>query len=208
MTRPITDGKPGPVLLALAVALLVGVAGCDAPQGVDAGLDATLAGSDNPDLSGSWRLNMEDSELPNARPGRRDPRRPDAGRHRRRRGVAPPNGGEGGTRRPGRRLAREFEITQTGSSVTFTGPRGRSVTYDTDGQPVTRDLGEGREIEIEATWSDGALVIRRTMPRGVTTTEIYSLSSDARQLFIDVRIEGGRLAEAIELRRVYDAIGE
>lgn len=206
----ISRGRGGAAVFVASAALLLAVVSCDDPKGVESEFDTALSIGDQPDLSGSWRLNAEASDLPKARRGGDTVERRRARRRRGHSDVGPPGDSEGSGRdgrRPRRRLRREFEISQTESTITFSGPGGRSITYHTDGRTLTRDLRSDRgQIEIQAFWSGDELVIQRTMPSGGTLSERYSLSTDGQQLFVVLRVEGGRLQEPREFRRVYDAV--
>ncbi len=206
----------GAALILLAASVPVAIVGCDEPTGSQDAANASLAASGQSDLSGSWVLNLEESDNPRERFGSREGRR-EGGRRRgmrRRRGDSQgAEGAEGvegaGPRRGGgRRLraGRQFEITQDDGSVTFSYGSygsGASRTLETDGQITTREL-RGREVQIRAFWSDGALVVERTGSEGGTFTQTYSLSDDGAQLFLTIRVEHDRLDEPIESQLVYD----
>ena len=200
----------GATLILFAASVPVAIAGCDEPTGSQEAANTSLAASDQSGLSGSWVLNLDESDDPRERFGSREDR-PEGGRRRgmrRRRGDSQgAEGAEGeGPRRGGGGglgAGRQFEITQDDGSVTFTRGNGLSRTLETDGQIVTREL-RGGEVEIRAFWSDGDLVIERTRSEGGTFTQTYSLSDDGTQLFLTIRAEHDRLDGPIEFRLVYD----
>ncbi len=202
----------GATLILFAASVPVAIAGCDEPIGSQDAANTSLAASDQSGLSGSWVLNLDESDDPREQFGRED--RPEGGRRRgmrRRRGDsqgaegAEGAEGEGPRRGGGGGLGarRQFDITQDHGSVTFTRGNGLSRTLETDGQIITREL-RGGEVEIRAFWSDGDLVIERTRSEGGAFTQTYSLSDDGAQLFLTIRIENDRLDGPIEFRLVYD----
>ncbi len=192
----------GATLILFAASVPVAIVGCDEPTGSQNAANASLAASDQSDLSGSWVLNLDESDDPREQFGSREDRL------RRRRSGSLDAEGEGPRRGGGRRLraGRQFEITQDDGSVTFSYGsygNGLSRTLQTDGQIITRELSGG-EVEIRAFWSDGDLVVERTGSEGGTFTQTYSLSDDGAQLFLTIRVEHDRLDGPIELRLVYE----
>lgn len=181
----------------------------DADQVLDA---STLSAQADADLTGSWQINAEESDGPpeafRRRPGGPGEGKPDGERPEvRRRHRFGPDGEPGpGFRRPGPMLAGPMlVITQSESTVEIAGPRGRSITLHTDGRTITRDLARG-QVELRASWDGGTLVVERTKEDGPAVTLRFDLSGDGSQLFLTTRIEGERLPEPIEFRRVYDRV--
>ncbi len=189
----------GATLILFAASVPVAIVGCDEPTGSQNAANTSLAASDQSGLSGSWVLNLNESDDPREQFGSREDRL------RRRRSGSLDAEGEGPRRGSGGglRAGRQFEITQDDGSVTFTRGNGLSRTLETDGQIITRELSGG-EVEIRAFWSDGDLVIERTRSEGGAFTQTYSLSDDGTQLFLTIRVEHDRLDEPIEFRLVYD----
>ena len=175
----------GFVLTLATAALLLAAVGCDDVEGVDSDLGTSLSLGGQADLSGAWTLNREESDGPGARPSRRDGDR------------------EGRRRRGG--LRREFEISQDETTVTFTGPRGGSRTYYTDGRIETYDLRGDRQLEVQASWSADELVIQKTLPHAVWVDR-FSLAPESGQLLVVTSIESDRRDAPIEFRRVYDSL--
>jgi hypothetical protein len=182
---------------------------------VDSPFDANLLAADQAALSGTWVVNEELSDKPE---GMKPRGRPDGGGPEGRPGFGGnrpeghPNVGEG--QRPGgpggpagegpgpRGLPKTLNITQTDESVTFAGPDDRSHTLYTDGRVETHELPSGDQIQVQATWSDGALVVVRSGERG-THTETFRLSGDGQQLTVTVQLAADE-SGATEIRLVYD----
>jgi hypothetical protein len=212
MKPPTRIIAPGTLLFGLWLAVAAAVIACgDDAQQADAGLtsNAVLAGQQ--DLTGSWVLNLEASDLPpRDRDGIHDRRRDQTGdgqggpgmdgrRHREGDGPPPPDGRRGGPPFP-----EAFEVTQDESSITFTAPGGQSITYLTDGSTETRELPRGGRLEITASWDGELLVVERNVADRVSTTRAFGLSEDGTQLRVAVTVDGERLPEPIDLVLVYD----
>ena len=189
------------------VAVGVSVAGavaCDdsAPSELEA--NTSLAAAQNAGLSGTWQLNLEESDDPRERFGDGEEGRPGFGR-RARRGAGGPRdpGAEGGPPGGGRRG--ELVIVQDESTVTIThGPR--SATLYTDGRTETREVRRG-QVEATATYEKGAvLVIERSFSGGATMTRTFTLSDDERQLFVTHQIDIPERARSGEFRMVFDRV--
>ena len=188
----------GIVLVPLAFAFGLALTACNDVMGSEQELVASLVAGEQPNLSGTWNLNEEESDQ---RPVRR---RRDRG------GDSQSDGGRRGQRRRGSgdgsggpRGANTLVITQDASTVTF-GVGDRSRTLYTDGRVITRE-GERGSLELRAFWQDDALVVERTFDNGRQITQTYALSEDGQQLYVTIRIEGDRLPQPVEFRRVYDA---
>lgn len=200
-------------LAALATAGLGLSVACSDSADADQVLGASaLSAQADADLTGSWQINHEESEHPREgfrrRPGGPGDGEPDGERpeFRRRDRFGPDEGPGPGPRRPGPMLVGPaLEITQSEATVEIAGPRGRSITLYTDGRTITRDLERGR-VEIRAGWEGDALVVERVMEDRLTVTLRFELSTDRSQLDLTTRIEGERLPEPIEFRRVYDRV--
>ncbi len=215
MHTPRRHRLPAVVPSLLFAALTVGMNACSDAQGLESPLDASLASAGQAGLNGTWVLNRDLSDKPDhARPedhsnfGGDRPDRPDRFR-------GEPSNIEDGTR-PGRPFGREgmghggprglpgmLDISVTDEAVTFAGPGDRSNTLYTDGRAETHELPNGDEVQVQAAWSGGALVIVRNSARG-TRTETFTVSNDDQQLIVTTHIEGAELAEAKEFNRVYD----
>ncbi len=191
---------PGIVLVPLAFAFGLALTACNDVMGSEQELVASLVVGGQPNLSGTWNLNEEASDQ---RPVRR---RRDGGGG----GDSQSGGGRRGQRRRGSgdgsgglRGGNTLVITQDASTVTF-GAGDRSRTLYTDGRVITRE-GERGSLELRAFWQDDALVVERTFDNGRRITQTYALSEDGKQLYVTIRIEGDRLSQPVEFRRVYDA---
>lgn len=160
-----------------------------------------------PDLSGSWVLNYDESDDP------RQVMREAMERSGMRRG-----GGQGRRgRMRGNREQRQgrmgalmeatvaFEIVQDDSSVTFaTSGREKLVLYS-DGRKVKHSVEGFGTVETKARWKGDKLVVERQMPQGGKVTRTYRISEDGQRLYVMVKLEGGRMPRPIEYRQVYDA---
>lgn len=189
-------------LTGLAIAVPATLMGCgDTPSASKTPLEVSTVASQRPDLSGTWTLNRSESDPPPRPPGRGPrPGDPQAGSTQ---GTQPP--GSKGRRfhgPPGR--FGTLVITQDESSVTFSRGGPRSNTLQTDGTTLERQGPQARTIHVTASWQDGGLVVVRSGPRGGTFTETYALGPDRDQLWVTTQIEGERLPDPIEFRRVYD----
>ncbi len=184
----------GIVLVPLAFAFGPALTACNDVMGSEQELVASLVAGEQPNFSGTWNLNEEESDQ---RPVRR---RRDGG------GDSQSDGSRRGQRRRGSgglRGANTLVITQDASTVTFV--RGdHSRTLYTDGRVITRE-GERGSLELRAFWQDDALVVERTFDDGRQITQTYALSEDGQRLYVTIRIEGDQLPQPVEFRRVYDA---
>lgn len=171
----------------------------------------------NPNFSGKWQLNHQQSDNPDEK------LREAMGR----RGAGLSGGGRGGfpgggnaSRFPGaggqpsskerqqRMQAAEIvEITHIGPELTIneTGSSEiiRTRTLYTDGRSFQQNFAHDHG-ESKAKWMDKKLVIEFKLERGGKTSETYELSEDARQLYVTRRIENPPFSGAISIRRVYD----
>ena len=185
----------GVVLVPLAFAFGLALTACNDVMGSEQELVASLVVGEQPNLSGTWNLNEEESDqrpVRRRRDGGGDSQTGDGRRGQRRRGSGD-GGGPGG--------ANTIVITQDASTVTF-GVEDRSRTLYTDGRVITRE-GERGSLELRAFWQGDALVVERTFDNGRQITQTYALSQDDQQLYVTIRVEGDR--QSVEFRRVYDA---
>jgi len=183
-----------------------------------------------PDFTGKWQINREQSDNPrdkmrngNGRgPGTGGPGGPPPGRGGFPEGPPPGGGGFPGGGDPpsqeqmermrarmeeGMRTAEALEITQSGLEITVneTGDEKtvHTQTYFTDGRKSEQSTELGK-LETKAKWKGQRLVIEMKMERGGTITRTYELASAGRQLYMTVKIENERMPDAISIRSVYD----
>ncbi len=188
----------GIVLVPLAFAFGPALTACNDVMGSEQELAASLVAGEQPNFSGTWNLNEEESDqrpVRRRRGGGGDSQSDGGRRGQRRRGSGDGSGGLRG--------ANTFVITQDASTVTFA-VGDRSRTLYTDGRVITRE-GERGSLEVRAFWQDDALVVERTFDNGRQITQTYALSEDGQQLYVTIRIEGDQLPQPVEFRRVYDA---
>lgn len=175
------------MLVAMAAALAVGCAGSSSH--VPAG---------PPDLSGTWLLNPEESEIFEDRFGPTE-RRGDAfspeERERMRRQVE-----------AGILAFRAFRIDQTDSTIALLAAEGTNRVYYPDGRELERRIEGLGKVTVKARWSRGRLQVTRTMADGIEIEETYELSEDAERLHIRFRVRGG--ARSLDFRRVYERVGD
>jgi len=211
------------------VGVLALVAGCsqkgadDSASGATGVVAAVSSIAGQADLTGTWKLNVEQSDSP---PGPR----PDSGWH----GGPPPDSGsqcpgpppDSGWQRhgpppgdstgghPGPRDHRgrpplaspQFTITQTDSAITFASDSSRTMTLYTDGR-VTTPGDTMHHAELRTYWNESdALVIEHSHKGGGTMTETISRSADGQQLVIVTHMDDTRVETPVDFRRVYDLL--
>jgi hypothetical protein len=174
-------------------------------------------------LAGSWRLNKELSDDPNAVMERMKEEHRAGGRMPGGGGFGGGMGGHGGggmsagggsAMDPERMqemramMMRALDapakliITQGDGTITFTGPDGVSVALATNNKKQKVRV-DNREVEMKAKWDDTRLVKETSLGNGLKTIETYSLSpGETPRLQVDVKVEGPR---SIALKRVYDS---
>lgn len=193
-----------------------------------------VAGQEQADLSGSWRLNRELSDDPSERMAEAGSGRAGSGSAGEG-GFGGMGGGRGGGRsgRGGRggsgggrgqfseedrerlrrfretalTMAEKFTIAQSDSTVAFTFQGTSALTLHTDGRKLKQESDDLGKIEIKAKWNDGELVVERKMDGG-KITERYSHAQYSERLFVTTKTEFSRMPRAIVFRRVYDPVVE
>jgi hypothetical protein len=172
------------------------------------------------DLSGTWRLNAEASDVGGAGDeadtsrgpigGFGMPGRQPLGGYGSPGGMGSPSGVQVDpeTRKQRIELLREllepvrrFTIVQDASSVTFTYADGRTVRYRTDGRAEKHQANNGT-VETETRWKKGRLVRETNLDDGLSIEETFSLTSP-RGLSVEVESSGGGRKP---LRRIYDPV--
>jgi hypothetical protein len=176
------------------------------------------------DLSGTWRLNAEasdvggtgdDSEMPTAGRvpvgGLGMPGRQPLGGYGSPGGPASPGAGvDPQTRKQRMELLRELiepirklSIAQDGSVVSFSYDDGRTVRYRTNGKAERHQAVNG-VVETETRWKKGRLVRETSLDDGVTIEETFTLTSP-RGLSLEIEIGGG-LGRRKPIKRIYDPV--
>ncbi len=179
---------------------------------------ASLA-AEQPDFSGTWKLNQELSENP------RDKMGEGMSKGRGGRGGGMGGGGTGGGMRGGggdrgegregmqerfrehEQRIRQFTIVHEDPSLRFEYGDGAENVFFTDGR-MTEDLEAGL-LEATASWKKGQRIeIERLSPQGGTITEKYELSEDGSRLFVKTKRQGDGRMPKLTFQRVYDRVPE
>jgi len=185
---------------------------------------ASLA-AEQPDFSGTWKLNQELSENPRDKvmEGVSKGGRGGQGGGTRGGGMEGGKGGGGmrggGSGRSGEREGmqerssereqriQQITIVHEEPSLRFRYGDGIENLFYTDGR-MTEDLEAGL-LEARASWKKGErLEIERDTAQGGTVTEKYELSDDGSQLFVKTKMEGNGQSPKISFQRVYDRVPE
>jgi len=187
---------------------------------------ASLA-AEQPDFSGTWKLNPELSENPRdkmtegvskgGRGGGMGGGKQGGGGMGgggRGGGMQGGEGGRGGGREGMQERFREREeriqqitIVHEDPSLQFMYGDGSEHVFYTDGR-MTEDLEAGL-LEARASWKKGKRIeIERDSPQGGLVTEKYELSEDRSQLFVKTKMEGNGRSPKITFQRVYDRIAD
>ena len=127
---------------------------------------AIFAQGGKPDLSGTWNLDKEKSEM---------------------------GGGPGGGQRmvsPSMTIEHKDPQLTIKRKFEFQGEeRTRELKYTTDGKPNTNEGFRGRSMKSKTFWEGDKLVIettRETQQGNLETKEVYSLSNDGKTLTIEM----------------------
>jgi len=97
-----------------------------------------------------------------------------------------------------------LEIAAGDSSVTLAAD-GDKLALTTDGRKVRREAkveGEGA-VDIKGRWQGNDQVVERSVSGGGKVSEDYMRSSDGKQLYVIVNLDGGR-GRSVTFRRIYD----
>ena len=174
-------------------------------------LPFSLMAAEQPDLSGRWKLNHEQSDDAQQKMqeafggGARGSNRADVpGRQRRRGGQ---EAGQGGGLGRMMEAAETLQIQQKDPEILLKMEQ-RALTLFTDGRTQEQDGPRGGSVKTTSRWDSNQLVVEREMGRGVKVTTTYSLSAAGSQLFVTTRIETPRSSEPVLIRHVYDATSE
>jgi hypothetical protein len=177
---------------------------------------ASLA-AEQPDSSGTWKLNPELSENP------RDKMTEGMSKGRGGMGGGRGGGGMGGGMRGGgggrggdregmqerfselEQRVQQITIEHEDPSLRFRYADDSENVFYTDGR-MTEDLEAGL-LEARASWKKGKRIeIERDSPQGGLITEKYELSDDGSQLFVKTKMEGDRRMPKVTFQRVYDRV--
>lgn len=164
----------------------------------------TLLFAQTPNLSGTWKMDAQRSQMPQAGA-------PPGGSG----GGAGGRGGRGGGARPGGgggMFPQQMVIKQEGTTITLSWSQqmGRSdsqeitETFTTDGKLSKNESALGSST-ITAEWKNSMLIVKQDTERDFqgqtrtqTTTTTYTLSPDGTSLlrFVDMGMRGGQLVSA------------
>lgn len=169
-------------------------------------------------LSGSWKLNKDES----TQPKKRDDDASGGGRHGGggRSGGGWPGGGRGGyggggmhrggmsddERKEMQELTRPSEtldFTQDGAAIVMTDDLERHRTFYTDGRKVKKPKGEDNQ-EFDAAWQEYRLVADFKGPDGNKIERTFEVLSGNQQLRGTIHFTMGRSQREVYLRYVYD----
>jgi len=171
-------------------------------------------------LSGSWKLNKDES----TQPKKRDDDDSGGGRHGGggRSGGSWPGGGRGGyggggmhrgmgddERKQMQELTRPSEtldFTQEGATIVMTDDLERRRTFYTDGRKVKKAKGEDNQ-EFDAAWQEYRLVADFKGPDGNKIERTFEVLSANQQLRETIHFTTGRSQREVYLRYVYDLKG-
>lgn len=183
---------------------------------------ASLA-AEQPDFSGSWKLNPELSENPREKMtegvskggGGRGGGRTGGGMGEGMGGGMRGGGGSRGGDREGmqerfrerEQRIQQFTIVHEEPSLQFRYGDGSETVFYTDGR-ITEDLETGL-LDATASWKKSKRIeIQRDTPQAGAITEKYELSDDGSQLLVKIKMEGNGRSPKISFQRVYDRVPE
>ena len=149
---------------------------------------------EHPDFTGTWLINADMSQDPEANPPQR--------------GTPPPGGGPPGASRTRMPVGGEsflpsvaFRLSEDDSVLVFSDAQGRERIIYQDGREFIEPVEGLGNLTVTAKWKGEKLVIERQLESGPSIVETYELSEDGRQLRIEIKIVTRR---TIRLLRVYD----
>ena len=99
-----------------------------------------------------------------------------------------------------------IKIAQSGAEVRVGVGDAQGYTFITDGKKRKESSSVG-EMEVKARWKDDRLVVETRLEGGLKTTRTLWLdaSSGTRALVVVIKVEGGKLPNAVQARYVYHA---
>lgn len=183
------------------------------PSTTPAQTTSTQAKPDVPrtkNLTGSWKLNKDESTQPRKRDDDSS-----GGRGGRSGGGWPGGGGYGGRMHRGMsdderkemqelmRPSETLDFTQNGAAIKMTDDYDRQRTFYTDGRKVKKSKDENNQ-EFEATWQEYRLVADFKGPDGNKVERSFEVLEGNQQLRETIHFTLGRNQREVYMRYVYD----
>lgn len=212
----------GRVAAQSAAGPLPAAAPSDQPRQAPAAQSNSPAGK--PNLGGTWKLNVDQSDNPMQKMreaqqesgdqpggGRRGGGGGFGGGGYGRGGYGRNGGGQGGAngRRGGMQGMAQLVIEQTPTSVKVTESTGRVIAlyHANPEQSGSSSAPANGDANVPAAqWQDNKLVTTVEMPNGGTTSRSFEISPDTKQLIVTTKMETKRLKEPLAIRQVYDPV--
>jgi hypothetical protein len=196
-----------------------------APAGELRAGQAAAAEMPAPNLAGRWELNVQASDPPRA-----DAVSPGEGGEDRRGGGGRGGGGRGGgmggrgggmggggmggggskesetAREEMRRVLeapRVLLIVQHDATLSLTDEQGRVTSLKPDGTKI-KEQSAGTTIERTTRWDGRSLVTTTKLSSGAKVTQTFTKIAEGLQLVVSTKLEGGRMGNPMEFKRVYD----
>lgn len=180
-------------------------------------------------LAGTWKLNKEESDDPNAKlqaalekgptvvSGMREGRgRPSTGAGRIDRpesgssnaAVATASGASALRTGPFARIMRpaaSIRVEQNDSSLIINDDVGLPMVFFIDGRKVEEPLPGAEPMITSAKLKDGKLTVDRKVGGMGSIKEVYTMDAAKKRLVVEAKLTSSALQGTLELRRVYDA---
>jgi hypothetical protein len=99
-------------------------------------------------------------------------------------------------------------INQGESDLKIQDSQGNVRSLFTDAHQYKQEVGNGDTIAVVTQWREDQIVTEAIMDFGSKLTETYILAPGGFQIIVTVRVEDKRLKEPINIRRVYDLHGQ
>ena len=180
-------------------------------------------------LSGTWKLNVKESDNPNEKlqaalekgptvvDGMREGRgRPSTGAGRLDRpesgsstAAAASAGGAAAMRSgPFGRVMRpsaQIIVVQTDTSIVISDDASLPVILYLDGRRVEEPLPGAESMVTTAKWKDGKLTVERKLGSTGSIREVFTMDPAKHRLTVEAKLTNAQLQASLEIRRVYDA---
>ncbi len=155
--------------------------------------------AEQPNFTGTWRLNRKLSDDPQEKLKEAIGRKGDR--------LGKIMGGRAAQDRmkDNASMAEVLKITHNDPEFQVSGNNNLTRRIFTDGRKVDNTTPKGESIETTARWQGSQLVVVTQRANGGKLTQTYSLDRGGRRMIVLTQIAGQRLDRPIELRFVYDA---